>query len=94
MGNKKSEFEIVREFTRILGLENRTDGSLFIYKKPSNRKSEYVACKPDGYYYFDGVTFILDAKAENESFDNQLVDYMKLEQNKNFIGFMYYGSVF
>lgn len=94
MGNKKSEFEIVREFTRILGLENRTDGSLFIYKKPSNRKSEYVACKPDGYYYFDGVTFILDAKAENESFDNQLVDYMKLEQNKNFIGFMYNGSVF
>ncbi|WP_270960106.1 hypothetical protein [Campylobacter upsaliensis] len=29
---KESEFEIVRAFSHILGLPNKTDGSLFIYK--------------------------------------------------------------
>ena len=32
----KTEFEIVKEFTHKLGLENQTDGSLFIY----NTKNE------------------------------------------------------
>ena len=32
----KPEFEIVKEFTHKLGLENQTDGSLFIY----NTKNE------------------------------------------------------
>lgn len=30
----KSEFEVVKDFSRILGLENQTDGSLFMYNKP------------------------------------------------------------
>lgn len=45
----KSEYEIVKEFTQILGLENQTDGTLFIYKKPNINKT--VSLKPDGYYY-------------------------------------------
>lgn len=87
---KKSEFEIVKEFTHILGLPNRTDGSLFIY----NSKNKGQAKKPDGYYYYEGITFILDAKAEGKPFLNQLEDYMKLETNKNFIGFKYNGINF
>lgn len=83
----KTEFENVRNFTKILGLENKTDGTLFLYKKPNN--SEYTSLKPDGYYFLDGVTFILDAKAENKPFTGQLNDYMKLESNDNFIGFQY-----
>lgn len=86
----KSEFEIVKEFTAILGLENQTDGSLFIYK---NQKKK-LALKPDGYYFKDGVTFILDAKAENIGFVGQLEDYLKLEQNPNKIGFKYNGNKF
>ena len=54
MGNKKSEFQIVTTFTRILNLPNRTDGSLFIYPKP--RRDGSWAQKPDGYYYAEGVT--------------------------------------
>lgn len=88
--SKKSEFEIVKEFTKMLGLENQTDGTLFIYK--NNEKG--VASKPDGYYYVSGITFILDAKAEGEKFIGQLEDYMKLEQNKNFVGFKYNGIKF
>ena len=63
----KSEYEIVKEFTQILGLENQTDGTLFIYKKPNINKT--VSLKPDGYYYQDGVTFILDAKSYNVHMD-------------------------
>lgn len=32
----KPEFEIVKEFTHKLGLENQTDGSLFIYNNTKN----------------------------------------------------------
>ena len=92
MGNKKSEFEIVTTFTRILNLPNRTDGTLFIYPKP--QQEGHWAQKPDGYYYAEGVTFILDAKAERQPFTGQLEDYMNLEQNENFVGFKYSGDVF
>ena len=53
-----------------------------------------IAKKPDGYYYFEGITFILDAKAEGKPFIGQLEDYMKLEKNPNFIGFKYNGVDF
>lgn len=86
----KSEFEIVKEFTKILGLENQTDGTLFIYKS----KEKGMALKPDGYYYACGVTFILDAKSYNQFFKGQLEDYMILEQNENFVGFKYNGKNF
>ncbi|MDC4182555.1 N-6 DNA methylase [Mycoplasma bradburyae] len=89
---QKTEFEIVNEFTNKLGLKNKTDGTLFIYKKPN--KAHSLSLKPDGYYYLDGVTFILDAKAEGKSFEGQLEDYMKLEKNPNFIGFKYNGKSF
>lgn len=86
----KSEFDIVRNFSQKLGLVNHTDGSLFIYKP----KKAGFATKPDGYYYYDGITFILDAKAENQKFTGQLEDYMNLETNENFIGFKYNGKIF
>ncbi len=88
---KKDECEIVKEFERKLGLVNQTDGTRHIYKKPSN---ESMATKPDGYFFYEGVTFILDAKATGKKFTNQLEDYMKLEKNKNFVGFKYNGKVF
>lgn len=88
----KTEFEIVNEFTNKLELKNKTDGTLFIYKKPN--KNHSMSLKPDGYYYLDGVTFILDAKAEGKEFEGQLEDYMKLEKNPNFIGFKYNGKNF
>ncbi len=73
-GNKIYECEVVREFTHILGLSNKTDGSLFIYK--SNEKG--IATKPDGYYFYEGITFILDAKSQTGKFEGQIYDYMKL----------------
>ena len=36
-----------------------------------------MSLKPDGYYYQDGVTFILDAKSSNQNFSGQLEDYLK-----------------
>ena len=81
---KETEFDVVLAFTHKLGLPNQTDGSLFIYKGEKG-----LAKKPDGYYYYDGITFILDAKAPNEKFTGQLKDYMELENNENFIGFEY-----
>lgn len=56
---KLSEKEIVANFTHILGLPNKTDGTLYIYKAQKG-----TATKPDGYYCYEGITFILDAKAE------------------------------
>lgn len=73
----------------MLGLPNRTDGSLFIYNPKKG-----VASKPDGYYYYEGITFILDAKKEGGDFTGQLEDYMKLESNENFVGFKYNGNLF
>lgn len=90
--SKKSEFQIVEEFSAKLGLKNQTDGSLFIYKK--DIQSVKQSTKPDGYYYYDGITFILDAKSEDGKFTGQLDDYMKLESNTNFIGFAYNGVDF
>lgn len=87
--SKMRENEVVANFTHILALPNRTDGTLFIYKAQKG-----TATKPDGYYYYEGITFILDAKAENKPFSGQLEDYMKLEQNENFIGFKYNGTDF
>lgn len=88
--SKKSEFEVVDIFSHLLGLKNKTDGSLFIYK-PQNKGD---STKPDGLYYYDGITFILDAKAEGEKFIGQLEDYMRLENNPNYIGFKYNGIDF
>ncbi len=84
-----TEYEIVSVFTHILGLPNKTDGTLHIYQ---NQKG--ISTKPDGYYYFEGITFILDAKAKGKKFTGQLEDYMKLESNENFIGFKYNGELF
>ena len=56
---KLSEKEVVANFTHILGLPNKTDGTLYIYKAQKG-----TATKPDGYYYYEGITFILDAKVE------------------------------
>ena len=85
----KSEFEIVREFTNALGLKNQTDGTLFIYKPKKG-----ISTKPDGYYYYEGITFILDAKEFDGKFIGQLEDYMSLENNENYIGFKYNGVIF
>ncbi|MGL5590696.1 MAG: N-6 DNA methylase [Metamycoplasmataceae bacterium] len=90
--NRRSEFLIVEEASRILGLRNQTDGSLFVYKKP--QKDLKLSTKPDGYYYYEGITFILDAKAEKTKFSGQLEDYMKLEKNENFVGLKYSGDIF
>ncbi len=81
---RQSEFEIVQDFSHKLGLPNKTDGSLFIYKAKKG-----TATKPDGYYFYEGITFILDAKSPNAKFSGQLQDYMHLESNENFIGFEY-----
>ncbi|MDE6885525.1 MAG: N-6 DNA methylase [Helicobacteraceae bacterium] len=86
---KLYESEIVANFTHILGLPNKTDGTLYIYKAQKG-----IATKPDGYYYYEGITFILDAKAQGKAFTGQLEDYMKLESNENFIGFKYNGEEF
>lgn len=43
----KTEFEIVKEFTHKLGLENLTDGSLFIY----NTKNEELRERERGEQY-------------------------------------------
>ena len=77
---KLSEKDIVANFTHILGLPNKTDGTLYIYNGEKG-----TAKKPDGYYYFEGITFILDAKAQGKAFTGQLEDYMKLESNENFM---------
>ncbi|WP_406602699.1 N-6 DNA methylase [Metamycoplasma sualvi] len=89
--SKTYEYEIVQEFTKILDLPNKTDGTIFIYK--SNEKG--ISKKPDGYYFANGVTFILNAKAPNQNFNqSQLNDYMRLEQNENFVGFNYSRKIF
>ena len=62
--------------------------------KSWEREDKSIAKKPDGYYYFEGITFILDAKAEGKPFIGQFEDYMKLEKNPNFIGFKYNGVDF
>lgn len=85
----KAEFQIVEEFSNELGLKNQTDGSIPIYKK--TKQGEYQATKPDGYYFFDGVIFILDAKAEGKQFAGQINDYLYLEKHQNTIGFEYNG---
>ncbi|WP_462088143.1 HsdM family class I SAM-dependent methyltransferase [Mesomycoplasma hyopneumoniae] len=85
----KSEFKVVEKFSSILGLKNQTDGSVPLYKKDKNG---YQATKPDGYYFYDGVIFILDAKKENAKFQNQLFDYMELEKHQDIIGFQYNGK--
>ena len=79
------ECDVSRKFSHILGLSSKTDGTLFIYK--SNKKG--VAKKPDGYYFYEGITFILDAKSPNKKFTGQIFDYMDLESSEHFIGFEY-----
>ena len=86
---KLHESDIVASFTHILNLPNKTDGTLHIYKPEKGNPT-----KPDGYYYYEGITFILDAKAPNQDFTGQLESYMRLESNENFIGFKYSGKVF
>ncbi|MGZ9413229.1 HsdM family class I SAM-dependent methyltransferase [Mycoplasma sp. Z386] len=86
---RKTEFYIIDKFSKELGLINRTDGTIPFYKKTSK---EYQATKPDGYYFYDGVIFILDAKAENKPFKGQLKDYMTLDKHKNIIGFEFNGT--
>ena len=53
-----------------------------------------MSLKPDGYYFKDGVTFILDAKRKNKQFIGQLEDYLTLEKNPNNVGFKYNGNDF
>lgn len=86
MARNRDECDVVQEFTSILDLKNKTNGTRYIYKKVLDGNDP---CKPDGYYYADGVTFILDAKAENKDFTGQLESYMSKEKNENFIGFKY-----
>jgi hypothetical protein len=86
-----NEMTVVNDFSNILGLKNQTDGTLFIYQK---NKDEPQSTKPDGYYFKDGVTFILDAKASNQKFKGQLEDYMYLEKNPYFVGFKYSNKKF
>ncbi len=88
MSKRSNEKDVVREFSTILGLTNQTDGTLFLYK--SSKKG--TSTKPDGYYYYEGITFILDAKKPERKFTGQLENYMLLETNKNFIGFKYNGK--
>lgn len=88
-GGNLHESDIVASFTHILNLPNKTDGTLHKYKPQKG-----IATKPDGYYYYEGITFILDAKAPNQAFTGQLESYMKLESNDNFIGFKYNGKAF
>lgn len=83
---KLYEFDVVKEFTHKLGLPNKTDGSLFIYKSDGGGAK---STKPDGYYFYEGITFILDAKSPNKNFTGQLFDYMELESNDNYVGFEY-----
>ncbi len=40
---KESEFEVVRAFSHILGLPNKTDGSLFIYKGEKGKSKNPMA---------------------------------------------------
>ncbi|EHZ7232054.1 hypothetical protein QYL13_001433 [Campylobacter upsaliensis] len=40
---KESEFEVVRAFSHILGLPNKTDGSLFIYKGEKGKSKNLMA---------------------------------------------------
>ncbi len=71
--SKTYEYEIVTEFTKIINLPNKTDGTIFIYK--SDEKG--VSKKPDGYCFANGVTFILNAKVPRRRFD--LMDNLKVE---------------
>ena len=87
---RNNEKDVVVEFSQLLGLQNQTDGTLFLYKRPKDNK--HISLKPDGYYYYEGITFILDAKKPGQKFTGQLEDYMSLETNKNFIGFKYNGA--
>ena len=86
---KLSENEVVKIFSNILDLPNKTDGTLHIYPAEKGK-----ATKPDGYYYFEGITFILDAKAQGKAFTGQLEDYMRAEKNDNYIGFKYNKDTF
>ncbi|ATP59517.1 HsdM family class I SAM-dependent methyltransferase [Mesomycoplasma dispar] len=88
---KYNEFEVVKIFSTKLGLKNQTDGTINFYKKTSKDKQ---STKPDGIYYYDGIVFILDAKAQGKKFSGQIKHYMELESNKHFVGFEYnYDSV-
>jgi hypothetical protein len=46
---RKFVFQNVKDFTSDLELENKTDGTLFLYKKTN--ADECVALKHDGYYF-------------------------------------------
>ncbi len=73
---KKTEFQIVKEVTDKLGLENKTDGSIVRYNK------KYHHRKPDGLYEYKDIVIVLDAKAEGEKFIGQLEDYLPAEKEK------------
>ncbi|MDT3947990.1 N-6 DNA methylase [Staphylococcus haemolyticus] len=89
----KSEFEIVKEVTMKIGLENKTDGSLIRYSNTDF--PNIVARKPDGIYEYENLIIVLDAKAEGGKFTNQLEDYIYAEKimnpMKDIIGIKYNG---
>lgn len=93
--NEKSEFEIVKEVTLKIGLENKTDGSLVRYSVDD--VPDIIARKPDGVYEHENVIIILDAKAEGKNFSGQLEDYLiaerKINPMKDIIGIKYNGIV-
>jgi len=89
----KSEFEIVKDATLKIGLENKTDGSLIRYS--ATEFPNIIARKPDGIYEYENLIIVLDAKAEGVNFTNQLEDYIYAEKimnpMKDIIGIKYNG---
>src|SRR5699024_584604 len=89
----KSEFEIVKDATLKIGLENKTDGSLIRYS--ATEFPNIIARKPDGIYEYENLIIVLDAKAEGVNFTNQLEDYIYAEKIMNhvidLIGIKYNG---
>lgn len=87
----KSEFEIVKQVTRFIGLPNKTDGTLVRYKNVENIRFK----KPDGVYEADDLVIILDAKSEGKKFTGQLDHYLigekEINPSKKIIGIQYNG---
>jgi hypothetical protein len=87
---KKSEFQIVKEIEKKLGLENLTDGTLKIYNGMGLKHD-----KPDGRFEYKDIVIVLDAKAEGNNYAEQLADYIKGERKKepkkNVFGIFYNG---
>lgn len=91
MFKKTYEYNVIQKFENILGLKSITDGTIVFYH---GDKAKGKPNKPDGYYFLDGVVFILDAKAINKKFSGQLESYLQLDPHENKVGFKYNGKDF